>query len=405
MAEKPTIIVKKYKKAGHGYHGGAWKIAYADFVTAMMAFFLLMWLVNSATEEAKKGVAEYFTATVVTSVAASTGTGMMGGEVIDTQSGNSELEVINDEENKYNFYNSNIPNNENQLAHEKKLFPNDYASNETGAKKANLSNQGKGTIANQSPKTTVTKEANPQNKLDSNQEKEIKGPKEEKQETTQDKKQQDKSAVTKEENSQNKLDSTNEEEKKQEAEQNKKQQDKAESLQKIMDNLKQAFNSLEELEKFKHNLIIELTEEGVKIQIIDSSEQEMFKSGSPKPVKYTENVIKAVGKIVSDLPNKINITGHTDSTPYNKKGYSNWELSSDRANATRRILESCNIDGDRFLEVSGKADRDLFNKEDTQAPENRRISITVLYPELQEPDQEDPKDNSVNSKKNEAELL
>ncbi len=357
MAEKPMIVVKKYKKAHHGSHGGSWKIAYADFVTAMMAFFLLMWLVNAASEETRKGVADYFTASVMTSKSASTGAGMMGGEATETQSGNSEIEVENDANNKYSSFDSTLPNNENQLSHERQLSPNDAAANKTGAKNANLNQQGQAITANSSPKTTVTEEKKSPNKPDATQEKETK------------------------------------------------QQDKAESIQKIMDNLKQAFNSLEELEKFKHNLIIELTEKGVEIQIIDSTEQEMFKSGSPKPVKYTENVIKMIGKIVADLPNKINITGHTDSKPYNGNGYSNWELSSDRAHVTRRILESCKINGDRFLEVNGRADRDQFNKQNPAAPENRRISITVLYPELQEPQQKNPEDNPVESKGDKAESL
>jgi chemotaxis protein MotB len=375
MAEKPIIIVKKYKKAHHGSHGGSWKIAYADFVTAMMAFFLLMWLVNVASEETKKGIADYFTASVITMKAASTGTGMMGGEISQTQSGNSEVEVENNEVNQFNSYNSDIPNNNKQLLRERQLFPNDTAASEAGEKKANIQNSkikkhGKGVVSVESvQKTDAQTDASQPPKAAIKKEKIIK-----------------KDDLTQEE----------------EADQQKKQQDKTAVITKIMAKLRQAFNSLQELEKFKHNLIIELTDEGVKIQIIDSAENEMFKSGSPVPVKYTENVIKAIGKIISGFSNKINISGHTDSQPYNNKnGYSNWELSSDRSHATRRILEDCNIKNDRFLEVSGRADRDPFNKENTNAPENRRISITVLYNDLQEPQQE----NTVDSKENKAEFL
>ena len=109
----------------------------------------------------------------------------------------------------------------------------------------------------------------------------------------------------------------------------------------------------------------------------------MFKKGDDTPVKVTENLIGELGKIISQLPNKIDITGHTDSHPYYRKEYGNWELSSDRAHSTRRILEKSGVRNEQFAEVHGRADRDPLNKSNPSAPENRRVSITILHADSQ----------------------
>ncbi len=365
MAENPNIIIKKYKKSHHASHGGAWKIAYADFVTAMMAFFLLMWLVSAASEETKKGVAEYFTASVITAKAASVGAGILGGEISAVQSGNIEIE-LDKEDDKYVSHNSSVPNSKEQLNHEKQMFPNDFGSNTTGVKKDITKN----IEVKEHSENIISQEKMNKNEMTAHLSKaaEI----------------SNKKMINEDKNKENK---------------------NYELIKKTMNKIKSAFKSSVNIEKLKNNLDIELTNEGLKIQIIDSPDREMFKIGSANPEKHTEDIIKHVAKIIYELPNKINISGHTDSYPYNKKNYGNWELSSDRANETRRILEKCGIGSDRFMEVNGRADRDPFNKKNTKAPENRRISITVLYSDSQKTEQENTENNSVNTEENEAELL
>lgn len=403
MAEQP-IIIKKHKKAHDQTHGGAWKIAYADFVTAMMAFFLLMWLVNVATEETKKGIAEYFTSSVISMESAGAGTGMIEGEVSAAKSSSSELEVENESNNKSNAYNANIQKIKEQEASSMQLHPDEFAPSKMGDKDADRKIT---TYTNESNKPSVEhrikregiilEDKNVADLKKINDKEYSKGVKELRNVEEDDEKDKEKQIgdislknskiITKQLEQKQPLDNEkNSEDAESEKSATQILQQK-EILKKIENNIKEAFNSIQEIEKFKHNLIIELTDEGIHIQIIDSSDHEMFKSGSPTPVKFTENIIKTLGHVLEKIPNRINITGHTDSKPYNKKGYGNWELSSDRAHATRRILENSHITSDRFIEVNGRADRDPFNKNDPTLPENRRISITVLFDELQKQQQ------------------
>ncbi len=413
MANQP-IIIKRYKKSHHATHGGAWKIAYADFVTAMMAFFLLMWLINVASEETKKGIAEYFSTSVISMKEANAGSGMIEGEVSATQSGNNDEEIVTDNDNTYNSYNANIPQVKNEHTPEMQVFPDDFAASEMGDKDTNNKVT---TLTNESDKLNVEHRVKRQGaipedvnvadlqRIDNKEHGKGASETEKIKESNKNNEKQSSGAI-KQESSKKILE--------QEAAAKKAEEDKESAktaaemlqqkvaIQKVENNIKAAFNSIQEIEKFKHNLIIELTDEGIRIQIVDSPDHEMFKSGSPIPVKFTEKIIKALGGIVTKLPNKIEITGHTDSRPYNKKGYGNWELSSDRAHSTRRILEEGGVKGNRFTEVNGRADRDPFNKKDALAPENRRISITVLYDESQKQQQENTEKDSVNAKKTET---
>lgn len=290
MVDRP-IIIRRYRKSHPRPLGGIWKIAYADFVTAMMALFLLMWLVNAATDETKKGISEYFTASVISMNSASAGSRVIEGVIAATQLGECDEEVIDDGEME-------------------------HSANPT-SEKNNI---------NADKETQVNKEAK-------------------------------KIAIER--------------------------QQRKESLQQVENTVKAAFNSLKELGQIQHNLMIEQTDYGVRIQILDTQEQEMFKKGDHTPVKVAETLIRELGKIISQLPNKIDITGHTDSKPYYRKEYGNWELSSDRAHSTRRILEESGVRNEQFSEVHGRADRDPLNKSNSSAPENRRVSITILHSESQ----------------------
>ncbi len=303
MQNKP-IIIRKYKKYRHRSNSGAWKIAYADFVTAMMALFLLMWLINVTTDETKKGISEYFTASIIKMESENAGTKAIEGEGSVTQNGDTDQETMTDNDQRYN---SDSATKNDQ----------DISKNKASTKHSENVDE-------------VVKEDHEVKKI----------------------------ALEK--------------------------RQRKEELQKVEKTVKNAFNSLQERENFKHNLVIGLTNEGIRIQILDSHDQAMFKSGCSIPMKVTEKIIRALGGILTKLPNKIDITGHTDSKPYCKKAYGNWELSSDRANSTRRILEDSGVKSEQFSEVHGRADRDPLNKSNSNAPENRRVSITILHIDSQE---------------------
>ncbi|MGC8731416.1 MAG: flagellar motor protein MotB [Halothiobacillaceae bacterium] len=268
------IIIKKVKKGGHGHHGGAWKIAYADFVTAMMAFFLLMWLLGSTSKEDLQGIAQYFQNPLMVSLSGGSSTGDRtsiipgGGQDLTRVDGQvKKAEVVDPEEVK------------------KRL-------------------------------------------------------------------------------------------REQEA---KRMQETKEKLEKMIeqDNV---------LKEFKNQLKIDITPEGLRIQIVDQDKRPMFDLASARMAPYAEAILRKVAPIVNELPNKLTILGHTDSRPFgNGRGdYSNWELSADRANAARRMLNASGIAVGKVMRVSGLADSVPFNPADPADPINRRISIILLKKEVEE---------------------
>jgi chemotaxis protein MotB len=276
------LIIKKGKKGGdHGHHGGAWKVAYADFVTAMMAFFLLLWLLNATNEEQKKGIAEYFTPASV-SRANSGGNGVFGGQTAastEAQIGQTGVMV-------------KLPGAQS---------PNPEESKET-------------------------ERAPSQEELE------------------------------------RKL-----------AEQEEKRFAEAET------ELRAAIQSVPELQKLAQNLLIDRTQEGLRIQIVDQDGMPMFPSGSAEMPAHTRNLMGQIAKIVQKLPNKIAVSGHTDAKPYaTERGYSNWELSSDRANSSRRALLDAGLPAPRIARVVGKAETEPLIVKDPLDPRNRRISVVLL---------------------------
>ena len=374
-SSKQDIIIKRVKKIHHGGHGGAWKIAYADFVTAMMAFFLLMWLINAASEDTKKGIAEYFTTAIVTFKDSSGADGMMSGQNYQSVD-NSTIEPEPLDDVEYNVLNSAVNKKTTQAILEQQLFPDENTASEMGEKlgvKGSDAVGSRGKVSDQIDKAIAGKnDANLNNlKLEAQQK-----------------------------------DNTNKTEmsaKDKAKEQEKYLTQQVKKLEKIMESIKEALNSIKELEIFKNNLILELTNEGLKIQIMDDDKNEMFKLGDPTPMPHTQIILGALGKIIAKLPNKVSITGHTDSKPYvNKKSYSNSEPSSDRAHSTRRILEESGVDADHFMDIVGKSDREPFNKQDHFAPENRRISIMISYLLSEKNEQQDTENDSVDTKSKEA---
>jgi chemotaxis protein MotB len=305
MADDRPIIIKRIKKSGGAHHGGAWKVAYADFVTAMMAFFLLLWLLNAVTEEQKKGIAQYFRPTIAPQSSQSQEAILNGQPAVMSElSGASAAEASVDVQD-----------------------PTDNAdSNPTSATNPNPSPD-----AQQSSGSGATPSNNGVKPVDINQAKEV---------------------VAKAEA---------------------KQFDQVK--QKIEEQIKQDPG----LADLKNNIDIQQTPEGLRIEVLDKEKVSMFPSGSAAMNERSRQLLQLVARVISPLPNKLSISGHTDATPYQGKiDYSNWELSTDRANAARRTLETFGVNDNRMQNVAGKADTDPKVKGDPLSPENRRISIVLL---------------------------
>jgi len=295
MADDRPIIIKRIKKSGGGHHGGAWKVAYADFVTAMMAFFLLLWLLNAVTEEQKKGIAQYFKPTIA------------------PQNQQSQEAVLNGQPAIM------------------------QAVEGAAAAQAEVDIEDPSDDANQSPKSEdenpVPADANPkaEKPVDVKEAQEV---------------------VAKAE-----------------------QQQFADVKKKIEQQIQQDPG----LADLKNNIDIQQTPEGLRIQLLDKEKVSMFPSGSASMNDRSRQLLSLVAHVVAPLDNKLSIAGHTDATPYQGRAdYSNWELSTDRANAARRALVNAGVDDGRFEDISGRADTDPKIKEDPLSPENRRISIVLL---------------------------
>ena len=266
--KKQPIVVKKIKKGGHGHHGGAWKVAYADFVTAMMAFFLLMWLLGSTTQEERTAISEYFQnpSAIQGPGGASTSMIKLGGAL-------------------------EIPRGEKE--------PLRDASSET---------------AKPTPEE-IAEIIEDQARLDE-----------------------------------------------------------------LMQKLKEQIEANPTLKDFKDQLLLDITSEGLRIQIVDRENRPMFDLGGTRLKPYTREILRELTRTINEVPNHVSLTGHTDATPYSRErqDYSNWELSADRANAARREMVVAGMPEKKFGRVVGLADLVMFDKENRFNPVNRRISIVVL---------------------------
>ncbi|MGE0251618.1 MAG: flagellar motor protein MotB [Dongiaceae bacterium] len=298
--DKAPIIIKKKKGGhGHGHHGGAWKVAYADFVTAMMAFFLLMWLLNATSQEQRIGIANYFTPITVTKVSISGSGGVLGGTSMSPEGAMKEDNVQPTVSSSVTPPQDIVEGDENQ-----------YAS-EHGTSKE--------------------------------QKEEIKDPQ-----------------------AQAKVDELV-------------AKSEARDFKKVEDNIRAAIQEDEELQKLADNLLIQRTPEGLRIQIIDNDKVEMFPVGSTRMYDYTTKLLQKVTQLILPLPNKLSISGHTDSRTYPAGAlYTNWELSSDRANAARRVMSDAGLPPERVNVVVGRADREHLLPNDPLSPKNRRLSIILL---------------------------
>ena len=277
------IIVKKVKKGGHAVHGGAWKIAYADFVTAMMAFFLLMWLLGSTSEGDKKGLSDYFSSPLKVAMMGGSGAGASnsvvqgGGNDLTKQSGQSKR--------------------------------SDSSPDPILAKKAALDG-ARAEIAKQDAKKLAALSAKISSVISNNP----------------------------------------------------------------------------RLAEFSSQIRLETTPDGLQIQIVDDQNRAMFDVGSALVKPYMREILREIGAALGGVENKISLDGHTDRSPYGNgdRGYSNWELSADRANSSRRELVAAGMPDDKLVRVTGLASSNLLDAQNPVSPVNRRITILVMTREAEE---------------------
>jgi chemotaxis protein MotB len=269
-----TIIIKKVKKvSGGGHHGGAWKVAYADFVTAMMAFFLLMWLINTTSPEQKKGIADYFAPASVSETTSGAG-GILGGTALG----------------------------------------------QDGTKQAGT----RSAMDNTAPDVAVNSASE----------------------------QALKDALAAKEKA---------------------------DFESAAQSLRQAMQSMPELAELSKQILVDQTPEGLRIQLVDQEGRSMFDEGSSKPNPRAETVLRAVAKIVNNLPNRINVYGHTSLSANGQPAANDRELSAARANAATEVMRAAGVQTDRVYLTGGKATSDPLYPDDPTLPGNRRIEIILLH--------------------------
>jgi chemotaxis protein MotB len=272
--QKAPIIVKRIKKVAGGHHGGAWKIAYADFVTAMMAFFLLMWLLGSTAKGDLAGIAEYFKTPLKVAMQGGSGSGDSSSVI---KGGGKDL------------------------------------SRKTGQVKKGESESKKKSYNLEAAKAELERV-------------------------------------------------------------------EADKLKLLKGRLEAEIDANPTLKQFKRQLLLDITSEGLRIQIVDEQNRPMFNLAGAELQPYTKVILREIGKVLNDVQNRVSLSGHTDATPYANggRGYSNWELSADRANASRRELVAGGMDEAKMLRVVGLASSVAFNQAGPFDPVNRRISIIVM---------------------------
>jgi len=279
------IVIKRVKKVAAAHHGGAWKIAYADFVTAMMAFFLLMWLLGSTASGDLKGIAEFFQNPLKIASQGGSGTGdsssvLKGGGKDLTRSAGQVKAGDTDARNKtLSVKETNAESARKAFEHQERLM-----------------------------------------------------------------------------------------------------------LGELKESIEKLIESNPALKQFKNQLLLDITSEGLRIQIVDEQNRPMFDTSSAEVKPYTKVILREIGKVLNAVPSKISLSGHTDAAQFGggEKGFSNWELSANRANASRRELIAGGMDEHKVLRVVGLASTVLLDKNDPLSSVNRRISIVVLNKRAEE---------------------
>ena len=275
------IIIKRVKKGGHAVHGGAWKIAYADFVTAMMAFFLLMWLLGSTTEGDKKGLSDYFQSPLKVAMQGGSGAGASNSVI---QGGG-----------------------------------NDLTQSAGQAKRGDGADKTARKMSGEKLKAEVARRD-------------------------------------------------------------------AKMLAALSSKIAGVIANNPKMSEFSSQIRLEITPDGLQIQIVDDQRRPMFDSGSATVKPYMREILQEIGIALLDVENKISLDGHTDRSSYANaaRGYSNWELSADRANASRRELAAAGMPEEKLARVVGMASSLLLDPENPLSPSNRRISILVMTKDAEE---------------------
>lgn len=297
--KKQPIVIKKVKGGGHGHHGGSWKVAFADFAVAMMAFFLVMWIVGATTTDQKAAISKYFKNVSLTeglSQAPTPGPMGPGGASTSMIDLGGSMDLTRGEGVK--------------------LLEKDKEENLDRVRKEEAEG-----------KTDAEAEA--------------------------------------------------------EAEAQAAKEADRKRLESLLAELREAVGKSQALKPFKDQLLLDITPEGLRIQIVDKENRPMFDLGSSELKPYTVDILHEIATFVNQVPNRISIAGHTDVTPYvSRRDYSNWELSADRANAARRSLIAGGMAVEKMGRIVGLGSSVLFDKTNPRNPINRRISIVVMNQEV-----------------------
>lgn len=343
---KQMVVIKKVEDDGHhDHHGGGWKVAYADFMTAMMAFFLLLWILAASDEEKLRGLADYFTPSL--SEAGGRGQGILAGQVLAEDGIMSGTDGPKSEEQLPSF------GQENPLA----VFDSRIRYDEKYASAASPEPGGAS-----GEEGGISSDGSDPEKLKPGvgEHEENIGPFEE---------------DGSEQVAENAL-----------AELIEADEQREEELSEIQEKIENALAAAPELVEMRENLKFELTDEGLEIQIIDGEGRSMFEIGSARIAGRTEELVTTVAAAIANTTWPISISGHTDSLPYaDNAAYTNWELSADRANATRRVLIDNGVSETRVTRINAFADSNPISPENSDAPENRRIGVLLIYPSVLPP--------------------
>ncbi|MDO9500991.1 flagellar motor protein MotB [Falsiroseomonas sp.] len=335
-----TIVIKRIEEGEHGHHGGAWKVAYADFVTAMMAFFLLMWLLNATTEEQRRGLADYFAPTNVMGQN-QTGSGQpFGGRTPN------ETAQVTQNAGAIRLQFGPLPVLEDVEVEED--VP-------TVARPLPMREGPEGDDEEAAPRRTRQARADlPPGDAD---------PREETRQARIEAERQEAEARALSDAA-----LRAEHERRERAE-----------FERAAEEIRAAVAEDPLLAELAKQMMVEQVQEGLRIQLVDAEGQPMFALGGSAPNDRARQLLARVAQVINRLPHRIAIAGHTDATPFRGGGdRSNWDLSAERANATRRLLTEAGLVEARIRSVTGNAERDLLVPETPNAAANRRVSITLL---------------------------
>lgn len=319
--DRGTLVIRREEPGGHGHHGGAWKVAYADFVTAMMAFFLLMWLLNATTEEQRLGIANYFSpVNLFASGTSGTGRPFGGADATSDDSlvGRSGSPTV--PQVPRTFPPDTVDHPDEGEPHQAEFAEGGTFARpfDAGGQFAQLRTRGDG---GEDAREGIDQAA------------------------------PDQSAAARAE---------------------------AEALEAAAEAVRAAVASDPALAPLARQLAVDVTPEGLRLQLIDAENRPMFALGSAQPNEVARALIAKIAPVLARLGKPVTIAGHTDAAPFRSgSGQSNWELSAERANAARRLLQDAGLPERLINSVSGRADREPLLPADPLAPANRRIAIFV----------------------------